>query len=412
LDSAGVTRRVFITVGEASGDQHASLLIRELKAQDRDIIIEGLGGPAMTAAGAMVHYDTVQRAAMGWKGALRYFELTRILRWTRRHFDQRLPDLLVCVDSWSMNWHWAQLAHGLGIPVMYYVAPQMWASRPWRVKKLRKYVDRVACILPFEEKFFQDHGVEATFVGHPLFDQLPPSTAIDADKRFPNQPPVIGVVPGSRAGVVKDNFPNLLDVCDRIIEAFAGARFLVPTMPATHELVKKFLTAKYPNSPVHEESEGIETIGLFTIGLNQFNQLVPRCDLCLTVSGTATLHAAGYAAPQIVVYRINPVLWHLAARWLINTRTFSLVNLLNDGQRTILPEYIPWYGSNQPVADRALEYLRNPQELTDQRDRLHNLMHTLNRPGASRNAAKLALDLMVGRATTMRGQPTANQAKG
>jgi lipid A disaccharide synthetase len=193
----------------------------------------------------------------------------------------------------------------------------------------------------------------------------------------------------------------LLDVCDRIIESFPKSQFRVPTMPATHELVKRFLEAKYPASPPREEAEGVETIGPFTIGLNQFNQLIPRCDLCLTVSGTATLHAAGHGAPQIVVYRINPAIWHLAARWLLNTRTFSLVNLLNDGQRTIVPEFIPWYGSNEPVANMALEYLRNPEQLAQQRDRLRNLIHTLNRPGASRNAARLALDLMLGRATTL-----------
>ena len=280
-------------------------------------------------------------------------------------------------------------AHGMGIPVMYYVAPQMWASRPWRVKKLRRYVDRIACILPFEEKFFQDRGVEATFVGHPLFDQLPTVPPVEPEKRFPNQPPVIGVVPGSR----REWSRKISVICWRYATGssnhFPKRKFLVPTMPATHEVVKRFLQAKYPSIAPREEAEGIETIGPFTIGLNQFNQLVPRCDLCLTVSGTATLHAAGHGAPQIVVYRINPVLWHLAARWLINTRTFSLVNLLNDGQRTIVPEFIPWYGSNQPVADKALEYLRNPEQLTDQRDRLQNLIHTLNRPGASRNAAQV-----------------------
>lgn len=400
-----MTFRVFITVGEASGDQHAAMLIKELKAQSRDIIVEGIGGPAMADAGAMVHYDTVQRAAMGWKGALRYFELSRILKWTRHHFRQRLPDLLICIDSWSMNWHWAKLAHDMGIPVLYYIAPQMWASRPWRVKKLRRYVDRVACILPFEEQFFKDRNVEATFVGHPLFDELPAAGVIDPRNRFPNQPPVIGVIPGSRAGVVRDNFPNLLEVCDRILEAFPKAKFLVPTMPATHEFVQGLLKSKYPGSSAVKEAEELEFIGPFTIGLNQFNRLVPQCDLCLTVSGTATLHAAGHGAPQIVVYRINPAVWHLAARWLINTRTFSLINLLNDRQRTIVPEFVPWYGSNQPVADLALEYLKNPERLSEQRDQLKNLIHTLNRPGASRNAARLAIDLMVGRDTTLAGRP-------
>ena len=394
-----MTRRVFISVGEASGDQHAGLLIREMLAQNHDLVVEGIGGPAMAKAGAMIHYDTVQGAAMGWRGALRYFELKRILKWGKGHFKQRLPDLLICIDSWSMNWHWAKMGHAMGVPVMYYVAPQMWASRPWRVKKLHRWVDRVACILPFEEKFFRDHGVEATFVGHPLFDELPAHAAIPESERFPHKPPVIGVIPGSRSGVAKENFVNLLQVTDRILECFPKATFLLPTMPATHDVVKRFLEAKY-GSRVIPNAEGVETIGPFMIGLHQFNEFVRRCDLCLTVSGTATLHAAGLGAPQVVVYRLNPLVWNLFARWVVNARVFSLVNLLNDDHKKIVPEFVPWYGSNEPVIQKTLEMLNKPELLADQREKLQNVIRTLNRPGASKNAAKLAIDLMEGRAGT------------
>ena len=167
-----LAKRIFITVGEASGDQHAAHLIRELRQIDPTLVIEGLGGPKMAEAGATVHRDTVHGAAMGWEGALRYLELKRLLWWSGRYFRESPPDLQICIDSWSMNWHWAKLAHGLNVPVFYYITPQMWASRPWRVKKMKRYVDRVACILPFEEKFFKDRGVDATFVGHPIFDAL------------------------------------------------------------------------------------------------------------------------------------------------------------------------------------------------------------------------------------------------
>jgi lipid-A-disaccharide synthase len=337
---------------------------------------------------------------MGLKAFLRYFELTRVLRWTGNHYRQRRPDLAICVDSWTMNWHWGMLAREMGIPVLYYVAPQMWASRPGRVKKLRKFVDRVACILPFEEKFFRDHGVEATFVGHPLFDEIPPHPPFDPATRFPNRPPVIGVVPGSRSGVSRISFPPMLDVCNIIRRSFPQATFLVPTTTATHPVVKRTLEAQFgPGAP----SADTETFGPFTLGLNQFNSLIPRCDLCLIVSGTATLHAAGHGAPQIVVYRGNPIGWHLLARWLIKTRTYSLVNLLNDSHQTIVPEFVPWYGSNQPVADKALEYLNNPDLLMQQRDRVQNLLRTIAHPGASRNAARLAKDLMDGRDTTLMG---------
>src|SRR5690349_21037909 len=179
-------RRVFITVAEVSGDRHAAQLIRSLRQLEPDLVIEGLGGPEMAAAGATVHRDTVNKAAMGLRGALRAGEVYRVLRWTRRYFTEHRPDVWVGVDSPSMNFHFAKAAKALGIPTLQYVAPQLWAWAPWRMKKLRKWVDRVACILPFEEAYFREHGVDARFVGHPLFDELPGDReSLRPVKRFP-----------------------------------------------------------------------------------------------------------------------------------------------------------------------------------------------------------------------------------
>src|SRR5687767_6677932 len=175
-------RRVFITVAEVSGDRHAAQLIAALRQLDPTLIIEGLGGPLMAAAGATIHRDTVTDAAMGWRAALRTFEVLDMLRWTRRHFEQNRPDLHVGVDSPSMNFHFAKLARRLGIPVMQYVAPQLWAWREGRMKKVRRWIDRLACILPFEEAYFRSHGVNATFVGHPLFDELPAQREFNGSK--------------------------------------------------------------------------------------------------------------------------------------------------------------------------------------------------------------------------------------
>src|ERR1700689_4962623 len=161
-------RRVFITVGEVSGDAVAAGFVRALKQIDPTIIIEGLGGPAMKAAGAVIHHDTVAHAAMGLRAFLRAAEIRRLLSWTREYYQKTPPDLHVCVDSWTMNCNFAKLARELGKPVLYYVAPQAWASRPGRVKRMRKYIDRLACILPFEEEWFTTRGVPAKFVGHPL----------------------------------------------------------------------------------------------------------------------------------------------------------------------------------------------------------------------------------------------------
>jgi len=143
-----------------------------------------------------------------------------------------------------------------------------------------------------------------------------------------------------------------------------------------------------------------EIVGPFTVGVDQFDDLVPQCDLCVSVSGTATLHAAGHGVPLIVVYRVNPLAWHLVGRWVVKTRTFSLVNLLNSSRENIVPEFIPWYGSTDPVAEKALDYLKNPAKLEEQRDRLRNLIRTLNKPGASRNTANVVLELLTARAET------------
>jgi lipid-A-disaccharide synthase len=394
-------RRIFITVAEASGDQHAAHLIRELRALEPDIIIEGFGGTEMAAAGAIIHHDTVRKAAMGWKALLRAMEVRRLLKFAEKHFQKHRPDLHICIDSWAMNWHFAKLAHKQKIPVLYYIAPQVWASRPKRVIRLKKYVDHVACILPFEDKFFKDHGMAATFVGHPLFDALRPEDKDIDLRRFPNRPPIIGLLPGSRSSVAKENFPNLLDVAGRIKKAFPDATFVVPTVAATHHVVGSLVarfehvngaSSQKPAAP--PDPAEVKTVGSFTYGMRHFNELVSQCDLCITVCGTATLHVAGHGVPLIVVYRLNPIIWHLVARWVINTRTYSLVNLLNDSREDIVPEFVPWYGSNVPVAEKALEYLHDPKLLLEQRHRLSQLIRGLNKPGASRNVANLAIELM------------------
>jgi lipid-A-disaccharide synthase len=336
-------------------------------------------------------YQAAARAGVMWK----------LFRWTRRYFDQHKPDLQICIDSPAMNFHFAKIAHERGIPVLYYIAPQLWAWREKRMKKLRKWVDQVACILPFEEAYFRKHGVNATFVGHPLFDELPPGRGPSNGPRFPERAPVIGLLPGSRKSEAALNFPHMLEVAKLIREAFPKVSFVVPTTPATTPVVQRL--AEDFNRLMEEARPPLPTatIGgeynsgtLLRYGERLFDQMVPNCDLCLTVSGTATLHVAGHGVPMIVVYRGSRILWHLVARWLVKTRTFSLVNLLNESRERIVPEVVPWVGSNRPVADMAIDYLKHPQKLAEQREKLNRLVKKLDHPGASLNVARLALGMM------------------
>jgi lipid-A-disaccharide synthase len=387
-----MSRRVFITAAEVSGDKHAAQLIRSLRQLDPQIIIEGFGGPEMQAAGAIIHRETVSKAEMGLRGALRAFEIRDALKWTRNYFKENRPDLLIGVDSPSMNFHFASVARAFGVPVLQYVAPQLWAWAPWRMKKVRNRVDRLACVLPFEEKYFKDEGVDAVFVGHPLFDELPTDRTIRSPHTKPLVNPVVGILPGSRKSEADKNLPRQLDVARRIFLAIPGATFLTPTTAATDGIVRSIVNganAKHPQPALPIEIEQ-----------DRFDQMVPRCDLCITVSGTATLHVATFGVPMIVVYRISPIQWNLGARWLVRTRTFALVNLLakrlpgRSESGNAVPEFVPWYGSNEPVANVAIDLLRNPDKLNAQRSRLAELVASLDKPGASLRTARMALDMI------------------
>lgn len=268
------------------------------------------------------------------------------------------------------------------------------------MKKLRKWVDEVACILPFEQEYFRRRGVHATYVGHPLFDALHPARQQDPARKYPNRPPVIGLLTGSRRSEANANFPHLMDVARRIRQAIPSATFLAPTTAQTHGVVAELIAESKHDSTwvLPGETEPPHRLPI-QFAQDTFDVMVPQCDLCITKSGTSTLHVAGYGVPMIVVYRGNPILWHLIGRWLIKTRTYSLVNLLNDCREHIVPEFIPWCGDNQPVIDCALDLLHYPEKLHGQRDKLLHLVRSLDRPGASTNTARLALSMIAGKTT-------------
>lgn len=383
-------RRVFITVAEVSADHHAAELAKALKELDPTIVVEGLGGSAMRAAGVTIHHETVQRATMFVRAVLRGFEFWRLIRWTRRHFHQHKPDVHVCIDSSGINLHFAKMAHEMGVPVLYYIAPQLWASREGRIVKVQKYVDRVACILPFEEKYYKKFGVNATFVGHPLFDELPKDrrlapepVAFTADR-----PPVVGIMPGSRRAEVRTNLPRMFEVADAVKAKYPGARFEIPTTPPTHELVVKMVAGR---GDVRIERDGVDA-------------MAPGWDFCLAKSGTTTLHLAAYGAPMVVVFYITKLAWNAVGRWFLKTPSVALVNILAERSPSsspvpkyrIVPEIIPWNGPTGPVSGLVLKLLGDVEKRAEQRRDLLNLVADLDKQGASRRAAEIVVGMMKG----------------
>jgi lipid-A-disaccharide synthase len=309
-------------------------------------------------------------------------EIRRLERWLReRYRSSDKPDLHVCVDSSGFNLRFAQLARENEVKTLYFVAPQLWASREGRIKQVRACVDRLACIFPFEERWFGERGVNATFVGHPLFDHLPADRFERMPQvRFPDRPPVIGVVAGSRKSEVKENLPGLIEVMKLIAAKHADVRFLMPTTPAGHRIVEEKLAAQA--SPLRVQ-----------IQQDAFDELIPQCDLVLCKSGTSTVHVAAYAVPMIVVYRISRLLWKAAGQFLIKTPKIAMVNILA-GNTDLVPEYIPWNGDAKPIADEALRMLASPSSLDEMRAKLMKLIEPLDRRGASENVAKIAREMI------------------
>lgn len=382
--SDDLSRTIFITAGEASGDQHVAALAVSLRKIFPNCRMRGLGGMLSEANGVKLIAETTSSAAMGLAAAGKALQVMGWLKAAERSCSTDKPDLFICVDSWSMNRHFADLGKRLGVPVLYFVAPQAWGWRPGRVKKMRQCIDHLACLLPFEEAWYRERGVKATYVGHPLFDKLAVPSALPK-AALGGRGPVVGLLPGSRKSEAAGNWPRLKRVGQMLAQRHAGIRFLVPTTQSTDTIVRS------------DVLEGAE------IKQDAFDQMVPQCDVVVTVSGTATLHVALHGVPMVIVYRGNPVLWHGIGRWVIPTRTFGLINLLagNSPRPTshLMPEFVPWYGSVQPVADLVSRWLDNAEERQQLRSRLVEVIAKIHKPGATDRVANIAAELISGNKT-------------
>lgn len=221
----------------------------------------------------------------------------------------------------------------------------------------------------------------SSFIPHPstLIPSARPSSVIPSAAPSP----VIALPCGSRRGIVKKNLPRQLAVARKIKARFPGAQFLIPATPVTQPMIERMIA-------------GMDFV---TSEVNGFDAQLPRCNLAITVSGTATLHIAAHRVPMIVVYYTSRGLWNLLGRWVVKIRTYSIVNLLaNDGKddpsKHIVPEFIPWYGPVDAVADAAIELLSHPEQLAAQKAKIASMLVTIDRPGASKNAATIAMELL------------------
>ena len=366
--------KFYLIAGESSGDQHAAYLIDALKKSDPNAQFRFWGGNRMcekAGTDPVKHIDDL--AFMGfWEVVVNIRTILANFSLAKRDIEDFKPDCLILVDYPGFNLRMAEWAHKKGIKVAYYIAPQVWAWKENRVKSIRKYCDILLTILPFEEAYFHNKGVEqAKFVGHPLLDHFehftPDSTG------FENLPPLFGIFPGSRKQEVKHILPPFATVFDHFRELDFGLS-VSPQLDNSSELYDKYL-------------KGNDNVHLFK---GRQHDLLAHCYAALVKSGTSTLEAALLDVPQAVIYKGNPLSFQIAKR-VVKVPYISLVNLILDEK--LVDEHIQ--SEVNPGAVRAaIEKLQDPAEQNRQKEGYRQLRIKLGGPGASERAAAEILRLV------------------
>jgi lipid-A-disaccharide synthase len=377
-----MSRSVFIVAAESSGDLHGAELARALHQQDPDLELFGFGGHRMADAGVEVVCDLTEHAAVGISEALRsVWAFRRGLGQATRLLDERRPDAVVLIDSPELNLRLAPRAHDRGIPVVYYICPQVWAWRQGRVKTLARHVDKRLVILPFEPQFYARHGVEATFVGHPLVDTL---GDYRHERRFteelglPDDGPLIGILPGSRRREISRLLPIHLVAAHRIHRNLEGATLAAAPASTVPEQVYRTWPRSIP-----------ERLHLLP---GQTYELMAAADLLLIASGTATLEAGIIGTPMIVTYKVSPITGLIARALVRGIEFVSLVNLV--AERELVPELLQGRCTPGRIARKAVSFFRDGG-LTEMADALaHEVRSRLGEPGAAGRAADEILDLL------------------
>ncbi|MCF6228890.1 MAG: lipid-A-disaccharide synthase [Planctomycetes bacterium] len=374
--------RIFIVATESSGDNYGAMLARQLRELRPDCEIYGLGGGKMESAGVILFKNMLEHAAVGLVEvvrSLRFFLDT--MEMIERKARELEPDVVILVDAPDFNLRIAPKLKKLGLPIMYYVSPQLWAWREGRVEQIRKYVDRMLVIFPFEVDFYAKHGVEARFVGHPLLDIINLDEVRERAEglrygfKIPDSHKIVGLFPGSRRAEVTRLMPRMLDAAREIKKRRNDVTFIVGCSPWFNpERYKKAISnhEDLPLRAVHGRSYEVMALS----------------DFSLICSGTATVEAAIVGTPFLCTYRLA---WAsaLLAGLFLNTEYACMVNIL--AGKEVVPELLQHQAEPLTMALIALEQMETGGH--DMRAELAKVVESLGGTGAGRKAAEQVLSL-------------------
>jgi lipid-A-disaccharide synthase len=346
---------VMILAGEASGDAHAAGFVEVLRRQQPDMRISGMGGDSMTRAGVEVFFDSSIIAVVGLVEVIRHWgDIKRAMAIVRERLEQTRPDLLVLVDYPEFNLKMARHAGTLGIPVLFYISPQVWAWRPKRIHKIGRLIDHMAVIFQFEKKYYEDAGIPVSFVGHPLVDKVKTSANAASQRSrldISAEARVVGLFPGSRRNEITRLLPLMFDTAKRMQSRDPLIRFVLPVASSLN---------------FEEISNLVQASGVdICVTRDEIYDVITCCDAIATCSGTVTLEIALLGVPMCIVYKVSP-LSYLIMKRLVSIPHIGLVNIV----------------ARQALVQELLQDEANPENLSSELFRMLEDQHYRERLSA------------------------------
>lgn len=375
-------KHVVLVAGEASGDMHAANLVRELKKLQPGLHYSGMGGDNLRREGVSVLIDMKPLAVVGLVEVLAKYRLIKAaLEQLKQHLDAYRPDLLILIDYQEFNQKLAAYAKSIGVPVLFYIGPQVWAWRPKRVFKMAKIVDRMAVIFPFEVPLYEKASVDVTFTGHPLVDEVHRDKNIRQARAALQMADAttVGLFPGSRTGEIRKLMHVFIGAAKRLRTRFPDVQFVLPQAGTIHD---------EDIAPCRAELDALNV----RIIKGRSHDVIQACDAIITASGTATLEIGLMEVPMAIVYRVSPITFHLLKPF-VSVRHIGLVNIV--AGREVVREFLQRDATAKKIADEIAHILTDNDYNAEMRRQLSGIREKLGGGDGSKNVARLAAEMLA-----------------
>jgi lipid-A-disaccharide synthase len=377
----GKNKTIMIVAGEASGDMHGASLVREMLKIDPALNFYGIGGNKLQEAGVKLLANASTMAVVGLTEVIsKLRSILKIMNMMKKSLDKYRPELVILIDYPDFNLPLAKAAKKRGIKIFYYISPQVWAWRKSRINKIKRLVDKMAVILPFEVDTYAAKGFVVDYVGHPLLDLVKPSYSQQESRKMFNldeSKTTIGLLPGSRQSEVIKLLPEMLRAAEILAQKIQNLQFILPLADTLEEKTVGDIVSGF-------------TIKVKVIS-GQTYDAVSCCDLAIVASGTATLETALLGVPMIIIYKISPLSYFIG-KLVVNVKNIGLANII--AGKTVVPELIQGKANAQSIAAEAVAILTSVERKKEMMNELAEIRAKLGKPGAAIRAAQLVLDML------------------